>query len=97
MAALHPFLYGILTMAGCVAALIFLRFHRMTRDRLFVFFALAFVGMSLNWFAMAMTDPASDDRYHVFLLRLAAYAFILVGIADKNRRSKRALAGARTR
>lgn len=97
MDALHAFMFGALTTAGLVAALIFLRFWKMTRDRLFMFFALAFFVLALNWLAMAMTDPASEDRYHVFLLRLIAFAFILVGIVDKNRRATHALSAARTR
>lgn len=95
-AGLHPFLFGALTMAALTAALIFLRFWRLTQDRLFVFFAAAFVGLALNWLALAMTDPASEDRYYVFLLRLAAFLFILVGIVDKNRRATRVGSGARS-
>ena len=94
MEGLHPFLYGVLTSAACVAALIFLRFYKLTGDRLFAFFAAAFLGMALNWLALAITDPLSEDRYYVFLLRLAGYAFILVGIVDKNRRSQRAISAA---
>ena len=94
---LHPFLFGVLTTAGFVAALTFLRFWKMTRDRLFIFFAAAFVVLALNWLVLAMTDPASEDRYHVFLLRLLAFAFILYGIVDKNRRAKGELSGARVR
>jgi len=97
MQALHAFLFGFLTMAALTAALIFLRFWRLTTDRLFVFFAAAFLGLALNWIALAMTDPMSEDRYYVFLLRLAAFVFILVGIIDKNRRAKVGFGAARTR
>lgn len=95
MQGLHPFLFGVLTAAALTAALIFLRFWKLTRDRLFVFFAAAFVSLALNWLALAMTDPLSEDRYYVFLLRLVAFGFILVGIVDKNRRAK--VGAARTR
>ena len=97
MQILHPFLFGVLTAAALTAALIFLRFWKLTRDRLFVFFAAAFVSLALNWLALAMTDPSSEDRYYVFLLRLVAFGFILVGIVDKNRRAKIGLDAARTR
>ena len=97
MDGLHPFLFGVLTTAGLTAALIFLRFWKMTHDRLFIFFALGFVAMALNWLALAMTDPASEDRYYVFLLRLVAFAFILYGIVDKNQRAKREISVARAR
>ena len=94
---LHPFLFGFLTAAALAAALIFLRFWRMTSDRLFGFFAAAFVSLAVNWLALAMTDPASEDRYYVFLLRLVAFGFILVGIVDKNRRAQAVIGTARTR
>ncbi len=82
---LHQFLYGTLTMAGFVAALIFARFWRMTTDRLFLYFALAFLMFAVNWMALAVTDPASENRYYIFLLRLVAFGFIIFGIVDKNR------------
>lgn len=90
---LHPFLFGLLTAAALTAALFFLRFWRQTADRLFLFFALAFCALGINWLALAMTDPASEHRYYAFLLRLVAFGFILYGIFEKNRRSKRAPAG----
>ena len=88
---LHLFLFGALTAAGATAALVFLRFWTLTSDRLFLYFSLAFVALALNWFALAMTDPASENRYFVFVLRLLAFAFIIVGIADKNRRARAGL------
>jgi len=83
---MHPFLYGALTMAGITAALMFARFWRMTRDRLFLFFALGFFVFAVNWVALAMTDPTSEHRYFLFLLRLVAFGCIIFGIVDKNRR-----------
>jgi hypothetical protein len=89
MQTLHAFLFGMLTAAALVAAVFFLRFWSLTADRLFAFFALAFVALALNWLALALTDPASENRYHVFLLRLLAFSFIIFAIVDKNRRAKR--------
>ena len=88
-AGLNLFLLGTLAMAGLVAALFFLRFWTLTADRLFLFFALAFVALALNWLALALTDPASENRYYVFLLRLLAFGFIIYAIVDKNRRAER--------
>ena len=84
--SLHQFLYGALTMAGLTAAVMFARFWKMTTDRLFLFFALAFLMFAVNWMALAATDPASENRYYIFLLRLVAFGFIIFGIVDKNRR-----------
>jgi hypothetical protein len=97
MSALHPFMFGILTAAAFTAAVFFLRFWTLTSDRLLLYFSLAFVALGLNWFALAMTDPASEDRYFVFLLRLLAFIFIIIGIVDKNRRAQRSPAAPRAR
>lgn len=97
MSALHPFMFGILTAAAFTAAVFFLRFWTLTSDRLLLYFSLAFVALGLNWFALAMTDPASENRYFVFLLRLLAFIFIIIGIVDKNRRAQRSPAAPRAR
>ena len=89
MQTVHPLLFGMLTAAALVAAVFFLRFWTLTGDRLFAFFALAFVALALNWLALALTDPASENRYYVYLLRLLAFFFIIFAIVDKNRRAKR--------
>jgi hypothetical protein len=80
------FLWGALAMISVVAAALFLRSWRLSADRLFVYFALAFVALSLNWIALALTDPASESRPYVYLLRLLAFILIAAGILDKNRR-----------
>lgn len=97
MSALHPFMFGILTAAAFTAAVFFLRFWTLTSDRLLLYFSLAFVALGLNWFALAMTDPASENRYFVFLLRLLAFIFIIIGIVDKNRRAQHSPAAPRAR
>ena len=97
MSALHPFLFGALTAAALAAAVFFLRFWTLTSDRLLLYFSLAFIALGLNWLALAMTDPTSENRYFVFLLRLLAFIFIIIGIVDKNRRAKRSPAGTRAR
>jgi hypothetical protein len=80
-AVLHGFLWGALTVSGLLAALIFLRFWKLTQDRLFPFFAAGFVALSLNW-ALAMLK---DNHEYFYFLRLAAFVLIIIGIVDKNR------------
>lgn len=80
-AVLHGFLWGALTVSALVAALIFLRFWKLTQDRLFLFFAAGFTALSLNW-ALAMF--MYNDEYFYFL-RLAAFVLIIIGVVDKNR------------
>jgi hypothetical protein len=81
------FLWGMLTMAHLVAAFLLVRFWRMSRDRLFLFFAGAFATLALNWVGLALIDPALELQHYVFLVRLFAFLLLIVGILDKNRRS----------
>ena len=85
-AALHQFLYGALTAAAFTIALLFARYWRLVGDRLFLYFALAFAVFAINWLALALTDPFSENRYYIFMLRLVAFGFIIFAIVDKNRR-----------
>jgi hypothetical protein len=85
---MNAFLWGALTAASLVAALLFLRSWRVGRDRLFLCFALAFVAFAANWTALALVEMATEGRYIVYLLRLAGFLCIVAGILDKNRRSR---------
>jgi hypothetical protein len=81
------FLWGALSMASATAALLFLRYWFSSRDRLFAFFASAFAVFALNWVSLGFIDPGEELRHTLYLLRLAAFVLIIVGIVDKNRRS----------
>jgi hypothetical protein len=86
---MKQFSLGLLAMASAVAALFFLRYWRLTGDRLFAFFALAFTALMINWLGLVQLDSALEAQHGVYLVRLLAFALILVGIADKNHRDKR--------
>jgi Family of unknown function (DUF5985) len=83
--AVKQFCWGMLTMAGLVASLFFLRYWKVSGDRLFVFFAVAFALLAINWLALSTVDPAIEPRHWLYLVRLAAFILIIVGIVDKNR------------
>ena len=85
---MHEYLWGMLTMATSTAALFFLRYWRLGRERLFLFLSFAFVALSASWAALAMIGPSYEHRNVVYLLRLLAFAALMIGIADKNRRSR---------
>jgi Family of unknown function (DUF5985) len=85
---MHEYLWGMLTMATLMAALFFLRYWRIGRERLFLFLSFAFVALSASWVALALIRPSYEHRSVVYLLRLLAFAAIMIGIADKNRRSR---------
>jgi Family of unknown function (DUF5985) len=79
------FCWGMLTMASLVASLFFLRYWRVSGDRLFGFFATAFAMLAVNWLALTAIAPTFEARHLIYLVRLAAFIVIIVGIVDKNR------------
>jgi uncharacterized membrane protein len=83
--AFHYMLLGALVVASAAVAMFFFRFARDTRDRLFVCFGGAFAVLSLHWLLLGVIRPASEFRPFLFLVRLAAFLLILLGIALKNR------------
>ena len=83
---MNQFLSGALWVSSTIAGLVFLRYWRISRDRLFVYFCLAFWVMALQWLLMAIVDPPDEERHYFFLMRLAAFLLIIFGIVDKNRR-----------
>ena len=79
------FLYGAAAVAFGVIALYFLKFWTQTRDRLFLFFAIAFALLAVDRVMLGVVPLASEFREFVFLLRLFAFCLILFGIYEKNR------------
>jgi len=82
------FLWGALAASCWAAGLHFLRFWKDSRDRLFVFFFLAFWVLSLNWLGLALIDEPTETRHYVYAVRLVAFMLIIAGIIDKNRRGR---------
>jgi hypothetical protein len=92
MTAVNPivvFLDGAVSMACVVAGLLFLSYWRDSRDRLFVFFAVAFWVLGLNWAALGVLTPVVEQRHWLHAIRLVAFLLIGLGIVDKNRREGR--------
>ncbi len=86
---LYAFLSGAITLGFLVAGLFFLRFWRRTRDGLFLAFALAFWLLGLNQALLAFSSVPVEERTWLYLLRLAAFALILIAIVFKNRGARR--------
>jgi hypothetical protein len=82
------FLPGAIVMATWVIGLLFLRFYRKSRDRLFAIFAVAFWVLSLHWLGLAIAQPSDETRHYFYLFRLVAFLLILWAIIDKNRASR---------
>jgi hypothetical protein len=81
-----PFLHGAVSLGCAVIAVFFLRFWRQSADRLFLFFAVAFGVLALDYLVLGVLDGATEWRVPVFAVRLSAFLVILLGILDKNRR-----------
>jgi hypothetical protein len=81
---MRQFLSGAIAAGLAVIALHFLRFRRESSDRLFSWFAAAFLIMGANHAALAFLDPDSETRVALYALRLAAFGLILVAIVRAN-------------
>jgi hypothetical protein len=86
---MNLFLYGVLCMASSLVGLFFLRYWSLSRDRLFIFFALAFWILALHWLMIAVVDVSTEIRPYFYIPRLLAFLLILIAIIDKNRRAPR--------
>jgi hypothetical protein len=84
---MEPFLSGAICLALLTIILFFVRFWRSTRDRLFLFFTVAFTLLLTERLVRVGMDLHSEFLPVVYGIRLAAYGLILVGIVDKNRRN----------
>ena len=83
------FISGALAAGYCVAALYFVKFWRQTRDRLFGLFAAAFVLLFLQRVALALATDFLANPVWYYVIRLLAFALIIVAIVDKNRAPQR--------
>ena len=82
---MRELLSGFIAAGAFVGALSFLRFWRLSRERLFLLFGAAFAVMSVNHVALAMTSPDSEARVALYVVRLISFLLILAGIVDRNR------------
>jgi hypothetical protein len=79
---------GAMVMAYLAAGLFFLRYWRQTRDRLFAIFAAAFWILAVQRLSLGLTTETTENVTWLYVIRLVAFALILVAIIDKNRNSR---------
>lgn len=79
------FLDGASCLACAATATIFLRFWRVSGDRLLLLFALAFIVLAVNRIGLAVLDDEGEADTFVYLARALAFGLILAAIVDKNR------------
>jgi hypothetical protein len=83
--ALVLFLSGMLGAGYLVVAGFFLRFWRQTRDRLFLYFTIAFLLLAIQRALVVPEFALVEDKTWAYGLRLLAFVLILYGIVMKNR------------
>jgi uncharacterized protein DUF5985 len=86
MAAIY-FLSGAVALGYMLAALFFLRFWKRTTDVLFLCFAGAFALLSIGQIVVASANIYVEDSSAAYLVRLAAFAIIVLAVWRKNRPS----------
>lgn len=88
MKPLVYFLSGAITMGFGVVGLFFWRFWREARDRLFVYFSLAFWILGLERIIVVYMGTRQETGPVVYLVRVVAFSLIAYGIVDRNRRRR---------
>jgi hypothetical protein len=84
---LNQFVSGGIFIGELTIALLFQRFWSRTGDRLFRWFSAAFLILATER-VLLFWNLSAHDRPLVYLTRLLAFTFIIVGVIDHNRRSK---------
>jgi hypothetical protein len=79
------FLSGMLAAGYLVVAGFFFKYWRQTRDRFFIYFALAFTGLAVQRTLLIAEFSLVEDTTWAYLLRLVAFMLIVYAIIDKNR------------
>jgi hypothetical protein len=78
-------LQGATAMGCATAALVFFRFWRQSLDRFFLFFAMAFVILAIDYAILGTVTVATEWRVYVYGVRLVAFLLIVGAIGVKNR------------
>jgi uncharacterized membrane protein HdeD (DUF308 family) len=76
---------GAIMFGSFVASLFFYRFWRRTLDRLFVWFAVAFLILGVERLVLAITHASEISSPAIYIMRLIAFGLIIAAIVDKNR------------
>jgi hypothetical protein len=84
----NDFLGGAIVMGFAVAALMFLRFWRKTREGLFLAFSGSFLLLAITQTLLSLGGFIDEQRSWLYLLRLAAFLLILFAMWWQNRRRR---------
>jgi hypothetical protein len=78
------FLHGALMMGYLGAAFHFWRFWKVSHDRFFLPFAIAFFLLGVNNVGFVLLVTEDESRVELYVVRLAAYLLIAGAIVAKN-------------
>ena len=81
---MDQFLLGAISMANLTVMSFFIKFWYQTKDHFFLFFAVTFLLLSVERFLAVIETINQEISIIIYLIRLAAYAFIIIGIISKN-------------
>lgn len=85
---IEDFLGGAIVMGFAIAALLFLKFWRRTREELFLAFSGSFLLLAATQALLTLGQFYTEERSWLYLLRLAAFLLILFAMWRQNRRSR---------
>lgn len=80
----NDMLLGAIAMSSLIAGLFFLRFWKSTRDRFFLFFAIAFWIDAVSRVFHALAGSLSENVPTLYLIRFFTFGLILFAVIDKN-------------
>lgn len=85
MNTLDAILTGAIAMASATISVFFFSYWKTTRDRFFLFFGTSFLLETVTRLLLGVTNAHGEGEPAYYLIRLVAYALILIAIVDKNR------------
>ena len=88
MAPVYIFFSGFTSAGFLVAAVFFARYWSRTREPLLGVFAAAFALIGMNNAIIGLADIPREAQSRVYLVRLAAFVLIIVGIVWTNLRGR---------
>ena len=78
------YMNGALSLGCAVIAMFFLRYFRLARDELFLWFAGAFAALGAQWTLLTF-GRSSEHTHLLYIVRLVAFLMIVIAILRKNR------------
>jgi hypothetical protein len=87
--ALQDVLYGAYACGFLVAAAFFLRFWQRKRAPLLLIFSLSFALLAVSYGLLGAAQIPREEQSWIYLIRLAAFMLIIIGIIWTNIRGSR--------